>query len=226
MIVTGPPGVGKSYGVETTLEEQSGFDDLAGNRKFEFVKGAMTALGLYAKLYEYSARGNVVVFDDCDSVLLDDLALNILKAALDSGARRKIYWNADSSKLRAEGIPNSFDFQGSVCFITNIKFDNVKSKRLKDHLDALMSRCHYIDLTLDTERDKYLRIQQIARKGDLFQNFKMSDDEEKEILQFMFEKRKFLREMSLRMALKIADLKKLSPSNWQNLAASTCMRRA
>ena len=89
-----------------------------------------------------------------------------------------------------------------------------------------MSRCHYIDLTLDTERDKYLRIQQIARKGDLFQNFKMSDDEEKEILQFMFEKRKFLREMSLRMALKIADLKKLSPGNWQNLAASTCMRRA
>jgi hypothetical protein len=166
------------------------------------------------------------VFDDCDSVLLDDLALNILKAALDSGARRKIYWNADSSKLRAEGIPNSFDFQGSVCFITNIKFDNVRSKKLKDHLDALMSRCHYIDLTLDTERDKYLRIMQIARKGDLFQGYKMDESEEKEVLQFMFEKRKFLREMSLRMALKIADLKKLSPNNWKNLAASTCMRRA
>ena len=226
MIVTGPPGVGKSYGVETTLEEQSGFDDLQGNRKFEFVKGAMTALGLYAKLYEYSAKGNVVVFDDCDSVLLDDLALNILKAALDSGQRRKIYWNADSSKLRAEGIPNSFDFQGSVCFITNIKFDNVKSKKLKDHLDALMSRCHYIDLTLDTERDKYLRIQQIARKGELFKNYSMSKESEDEVLQFMFQKRKFLREMSLRMALKIADLKKLNSSNWKMLAENTCMRRS
>lgn len=226
MIVTGPPGVGKSYGVETTLEEQSGFDDLAGNRKFEFVKGAMTALGLYAKLYEFSNSGNVVVFDDCDSVLLDDLALNILKAALDSGARRRIYWNADSAKLRAEGIPNHFDFRGSVAFITNIKFDHVKSKKLRDHLDALMSRCHYIDLTLDTERDKYLRIQQIARKGDLFANYKnFSENDKQEILEFMFQKRKFLREMSLRMALKIADLKKLNSSNWKMLAENTCMRR-
>ena len=55
---------------------------LAGNRKFEFVKGAMTVLGLYAKLYEFSNSGNVVVFDDCDSVLLDDLALNIQRRHL------------------------------------------------------------------------------------------------------------------------------------------------
>jgi replicative DNA helicase len=115
MIVTGPPGVGKSYGVQQTLEEQSIFEDVASKRrKFEVVKGAMTALGLYAKLYEFSDAGNVLVFDDCDSVLMDDLALNILKAALDSGKKRKILWNADSAKLRAEGIPNSFEFKGSA----------------------------------------------------------------------------------------------------------------
>jgi len=225
MIVTGPPGVGKSYGVETTLEEQSGFDALAGMTRYEVCKGAMTALGLYAKLFEYSQTGDVLVFDDCDSVLMDDLSLNILKAALDSGKRRRIYWNADSSKLRAEGIPNYFDFKGSVCFVTNIKFDNVKSKRLKDHLDALMSRCHYIDLTLDTARDCFLRIKQIARKGDLFDGYKFEKQDEEEILEFMFENRKKLREMSLRMALKIGDLKKLSPTNWKSLASNTCMRR-
>jgi len=225
MIVTGPPGVGKSYGVETTLEEQSGFDQLSGMERYEVCKGAMTALGLYAKLYEYSSSGSVLVFDDCDSVLMDDLSLNILKAALDSGKRRRIYWNADSSKLRTEGIPNHFDFKGSVCFVTNIKFDNVKSKRLKDHLDALMSRCHYIDLTLDTARDCFLRIKQIARKGDLFQGYKFEEKDEAEILDFMFENRKRLREMSLRMALKVGDLKKLSPSNWKSLASNTCMKR-
>ena len=225
MIVTGPPGVGKSYGVETTLEEQSGFDQLVGREKYEVCKGAMTPIGLYAKLYEYSASGNVLVFDDCDSVLMDDLSLNILKAALDSGKRRRIYWNADSSKLRAEGIPNYFDFKGSVCFVTNIKFDNVKSKKLKDHLDALMSRCHYIDLTLDTARDCFLRIKQIARTGVLFSDYKFDDDGEQEILDFMFENRKKLREMSLRMALKVADLKKLSPTNWKSLASNTCMKR-
>lgn len=225
MIVTGPPGVGKSYGIETTLEEQSGFDQLVGREKYEVCKGAMTALGLYAKLYEYSRTGDVLVFDDCDSVLMDDLSLNILKAALDSGKRRRIYWNADSAKLRAEGIPNSFDFKGSVCFVTNIKFDNVKSKKLKDHLDALMSRCHYIDLTLDTARDCYLRIAQIAEKGDLFDGYKFEEKDEKEILDFMFENRKKLREMSLRMALKVGDLKKLSPTNWKSLASNTCMKR-
>jgi len=226
MIVSGPPGVGKSYGVQQTLEQQSIFEDVAGSvRRFEVVKGAMTALGLYAKLYEYSDKGSVLVFDDCDSVLMDDLALNILKAALDSGKKRNIFWNADSAKLRAEGIPNKFEFNGSACFITNIKFENIKSKRLQDHLEALQSRCHYLDLTLDTMRDKFLRIRQIARSGKLFQGYEFDADAEKEVLDFMYENRTRLREMSLRMALKIADLKKIS-EKWRMLAESTCMKRA
>ena len=226
MIVTGPPGVGKSYGVQQTLEEQSIFEDVASKRrKFEVVKGAMTALGLYAKLYEFSDAGNVLVFDDCDSVLMDDLALNILKAALDSGKKRKIFWNADSAKLRAEGIPNSFEFKGSACFITNIKFENVKSKRMQDHLEALMSRCHYLDLTLDTMRDKYLRIKQIARTGKLFEGYNFEKEDEQEVLDFMMENKTKLREMSLRMVLKVSDLKKISADRWKSLAESTCMKR-
>ena len=35
-----------------------------------------------------------------------------------------------------------------------------------------------------------------------------------------------LRELSMRMALKLADLYKISPTNWRMLAESTCMRRA
>ena len=85
MIVTGPPGVGKSFGVDEVLSANNLFDTI-GNRppKYEVVKGAMSAVGLYCKLYEYADKGNVVVFDDCDSLLLYDLSLNILKAALDS----------------------------------------------------------------------------------------------------------------------------------------------
>jgi hypothetical protein len=224
MIVVGPPGVGKSYGVEYQLEKAGMFDKISGKKvKYEVIKGAMTPIGLYCTLYRYSEPKNVLVFDDCDSILLDDIALNILKAALDSGKRRRIYWNSDSSMLRREGVPDQFDFKGSVIFITNLKFDNLKSKKLQDHLEALQSRCHFLDLTLNTMRDKYLRIKQIFRKGDLFQDYDFTPEMGEEILDFMYTNKDRLREMSLRMALKIADLTKVS-SNWKALAETTCMR--
>ena len=225
MIVTGPPGVGKSYGVERALEKQSMFDQLTNSRtRYEVVKGAMTALGLYAVLYKYSDAKNVLVFDDCDSVLMDELSLNILKAALDSGKKRVLHWNADSAKLRTEGIPNKFEFKGGVIFITNVKFENIRSKKLQDHLEALQSRCHYLDLTLDTMRDKFLRIKQIVATGELFKDYDLSKEMEGEVIAFMDTVKDKLREVSLRMALKIADLTKVSP-NWKELAENTVMRR-
>jgi len=224
MIVVGPPGVGKSYGVHKRLDQVSVLDEVAGRVKYQVVKGAMTALGLYAKLYEFSDSGSVLVFDDCDSVLMDELSLNILKAALDSGKRRTIHWNADSSLLNKQGIPNKFDFKGGVIFITNLKFENIRSKKLQDHLEALQSRCHYIDLTLDTEHDKYLRIRQIAQSGELFREYDFTDEQQDEILQFMKDNAKRFREMSLRTALKLADLRKSVGSRWQRVAEITVMR--
>jgi len=224
MIVVGPPGVGKSYGVEYQLEKAGMFDQISSRKvKYQVIKGAMTPIGLYCTLYKNSDPQNVLVFDDCDSILLDDVALNILKAALDSGKKRRIHWNADSSMLRREGVPDAFDFKGSVIFITNLKFDHLKSKKLQDHLEALQSRCHFLDLTLDTTRDKILRIRQIFRKGDLFQDYDLTPEQGEEIVQFMQDNHARLREISLRMALKIADLTKIG-TNWQALAESTCMR--
>jgi hypothetical protein len=226
MIVVGPPGVGKSYGVEAQLDRAGLFDSISAKRpRYEVIKGAMTPIGLYATLYKYSDPRNVLVFDDCDSILLDDIALNILKAALDSGKKRKIHWNSDSSLLRREGVPNYFEFKGSVIFITNLKFDNLKSKKLQDHLDALQSRCHFLDLTLNTMRDKFLRIKQIHLQGELFRDYNFEKNEPEEIMDFMYVNRERLREMSLRMALKIADLIKVS-DNWKMLAENTCMKHA
>lgn len=176
MIVTGPPGVGKSFGVEKVLGAHELIATL-GDRpaKYQVVKGAMSAIGLYCKLFNYADKDNVLVFDDCDSILQEDLSLNILKAALDSKSSRRIHWNTDSFKLRNEGVPDSFEFKGSCIFITNIKFENVKSKKMRDHLAAIESRCHYIDLTIDTDREKMLRIKQITKDGMLAKH--MLDDE-------------------------------------------------
>ena len=226
MIVSGPPGVGKSYGVEKVLGKHDLISTLSETApRYEVVKGAMSAIGLYCKLYKFADKDNVIVFDDCDSVFSDELCLNILKAALDSKKTRRIHWNTDSFKLRNEGVPDSFEFKGSAIFITNIKFDNVKSKKMRDHLEALESRCHYIDLTIDTEREKMLRIKQITSDG-MLNDYGFHESKIDDIVDYVDINKKKLRELSLRTVLKIADLAKAFPDRWESMAENTVMRRA
>jgi hypothetical protein len=229
MIVTGPPGVGKSFGVEKVLARHDVFADVANDgklKKYEVVKGAMSALGLYSKLYEYSDKKSILVFDDCDSVLLDDLSLNILKAALDTGKKRMIHWNTDSRLLKDQGVPNSFEFKGGAIFITNIKFDHVRSKKLKDHLEALESRCHYLDLTIDTQREKLLRIKQVVETCGMLDEYELEDWAKLEVVDFVKDNAARFRELSLRMVLKVADIRVSMPHKWKAVVEVTCMRGA
>jgi hypothetical protein len=225
MVVTGPPGVGKSFGVEAVLEKNSLFDKLAGNKmRFEVIKGASSAIGLYKVLFENADRNSVLVLDDCDTVLYDETSLNLLKAALDSSKKRTLNWNTDSALLRREGIPDSFEFKGSVIFITNLKFDKVRGK-IKDHLDAIMSRCHYLDLTMDTMREKVLRCKQIVADG-MLNEYQFSAAEQNELMAFLLDNKEIMREISLRMVTKLADLKKaMGGEKWKRVAEVTCMRR-
>lgn len=226
MIVSGPPGVGKSFGVEKVLGKNDILEDIGGPKykKYEIIKGAMSAIGLYCKLYQYSDRDNVIVFDDCDSIFSDELSLNILKAALDSKKKRTIHWNTDSYKLKNEGVPDSFTFRGSAIFITNVKFDNVRSKKMRDHLAALESRCHYIDLTIDTDREKMLRIKQIVEDG-MLKDFEFDSDTEAEIVEFIEDNKDRLRELSLRSVVKTAELVKAFPNDWEKMAMTTIFKR-
>ena len=143
---------------------------------------------------------------------------------MDSKKNRRIHWNTDSFKLRNEGVPDSFEFKGSAIFITNIKFDNVKSKKMRDHLEALESRCHYIDLAIDTDREKLLRIKQITNDG-MLNEYKLTEETVQEIVDFCDINKKRLRELSLRTVLKVADLAKAFPDKWEAMAENTVMRR-
>ena len=223
MIVSGPPGVGKSHGVEEVLDRYALMETMGGNKQHEVIKGATSALGLYCKLYKMADKGKVVVFDDCDSIFADELSLNILKAALDSKKNRTIHWNTDSFKLRNEGVPDSFKFEASAIFITNLKFDKVKGK-LREHLEALESRCHYMDLTIDSDKDKMLRIKQVTEDG-MLDVYKLSDEVKEEILDFIDINKGQLRELSLRTVLKVADLAVAFPDKWEAMAENTVMRR-
>ena len=224
MIVSGPPGVGKSHGVEEVLDRYATMETLGAGKTHEVIKGAMSPIGLYCKLFNMADKGKVVVFDDCDSIFQDDLSLNILKAALDSKKNRWIHWNTDSFKLRNEGVPDKFKFEASAIFITNLKFDKVKGK-LREHLSALESRCHYMDLTIDTDKDKVLRIKQVVQDGMLDER-KLDEEVKTDIMDFVDINKNRLRELSLRTVLKVADLAEAFPNKWEAMAENTVMRRA
>jgi len=225
MIVSGPPGVGKSFGVEQVLGKNKLLADLASDeslKKYDIVKGSMTALGLYAKLYQYRHDRNVLVFDDCDSLFFDIISMNLLKAALDSSKTRRINWLADSNMLRKEDIPNSFDFNGGIIFITNLDFERV-SPKLKPHVEALESRCHYLDLTIKTEREKMLRIKQIIMDG-MLDDLSLTEDQKTDIIRYIDANKTKLRELSLRTVLKTAGLVASFPDRWQTMAEMTMIR--
>lgn len=227
LVVSGPPGIGKSFGVEKQLAAANMFRTLEGrDPKYEVVSGGVSPIGLYQKLYFNRSKEQVLVFDDCDGVLFEEECLNLLKAALNSGDKRRICWNKESRVLQVEDIPEVFDFEGSIIFLSNIDFEKsiAKGSRISAHLEAIMSRCHYMDLEIGSQRDKLLRIKQIIRDG-MLAPYDFAPQQEQEVLVFINENAEYLRELSLRMVKKVADFVKADPKGWVEMAEATCLQR-
>lgn len=220
MIVSGPAGLGKSYTVETAL---SNWDPNEINHTI--VKGYVRATGLVKLLYQFREAGQVIVFDDADSIFFDDVSLNLLKAVCDTTERRRVSWLSEGKLVdedSAELIPRSFDFNGTVIFISNYDFDAMidKGHKLAPHLQALVSRAHYIDLSLKTRRDYLIRIRQVIRHGLLDY---LAPEARTDVINFIETNHEKLRELSLRMALKLGALRKQG-GDWQKLARITCCK--
>ena len=227
LVVSGPPGIGKSFGVEKQLDAANMFRTLDGRDPlYEVISGGVSPIGLYQKLYHNRDADRVLVFDDCDGILFEEECLNLLKAALNSGDKRRISWNKESRVLAVEDIPESFDFEASIIFLSNIDFDKsiAKGSRISAHLEAIMSRCHYLDLEIGSMRDKLLRIKQIVRDG-MLAPYNFNAAEEQGIIDFIFSNAEYLREVSLRMVKKIADFVKADPLGWHEMAEATCLQR-
>ena len=222
MIVSGPPGVGKSSGIEEVVQKHNMFDEIGERfQSCKIIRGTISPVILFQKLYEYKAKNNLIVFDDCDSVLKDEEGINIIKAALDSGKRRTLSYHKDSRILRDAGIPNEFDFEGGAIFLTNLKLSSIRGKSVREHIAALESRCHYLDLTIDTTREKILRIKQVIADGMLNH---LTQTDKDEIIEFIESHAPKMREISLRSAIKAAELKLAMPSTWRMFAAETLLK--
>jgi hypothetical protein len=247
LVVSGASGVGKSFEVQHALDRDSIMDKLSFNPdhpdqderriqvndegdhvfkpRYTFVKGHTSAVGLYKLLYEHNAAREVLVFDDTDSVLFDETSLNLIKVALDTTEKRIVHWATGSN--RGDSAPNSFEFKGSVIFITNLNFEKIVAaghSKLSPHLAAIMSRCLYLDLTIDTTREKLLRIDYVARECKMLERAGLSEEWAEQVLAFVHGNAPRFRELSLRKTLQVADIRKMDRSNWERIAELTMLR--
>jgi hypothetical protein len=221
LIISGPAGLGKSYGVMKILNKAED-----AKRVATVVKGYVRPTGLYKLLYENRFKRNIIVLDDADSIFSDDVCLNLLKAACDSTEKRRLSWLTETKMEDEDGerLPRSFEFEGSVIFITNYDFDDLiaRGNKLAPHFEALISRSHYLDLAMKTKRDYFLRIKQVVADGMLDDDLKR--EQQNVLLSFIEDNMDRLRELSLRMVIKLAGLMTMNPSGWQKLAKITCMK--
>jgi len=215
MIVSGGPGVGKSFTVEKELEVAS--DN--GTVRFDAVKGTITPINLYKKLYELSDKNCVLMLDDCDSILFEEQALNLLKSALDTNGKRRISWMSEHASLK--DIPESFVFQGAVIFITNLDFQRIVDEgknKLVPHFEALLTRSLYLDLTLRSKRELVNWIGYVVREEEMLVKQGLTVKQSEEVLVYLKENLDRLRTVSLREALKAANLVRANPKSWRELA--------
>jgi hypothetical protein len=195
LLVLGEGGLGKSYSIKNALVD-CGMEE----HEFVFFKGYSTARGLYNSLYDNN--GKVIIFDDCDSVLEDKVAINILKSALDSYDDREITWLSKMNK--SEEYPNKFLFTGRIIFISNKKKDSIDQ--------AVLSRSLVVDLSMSAD-DKIERMRHIlsAILPEYSMNTKL------QALDFL-EGVKNKAQLNMRTLIMVTKLADSFPGKWEDMA--------
>lgn len=221
LIISGPAGVGKTFTVVKALRHyMSSIAPLMGiDVSYDSLSGTMTPINLYKKLYANRAKGSVLILDDMDSVFSNESSLNLLKAALDLNDNKTIGYFSESHVLNRENIPNEFEFQGSVIFLTNIDF-NDGPKSLRPHLSALLSRSHYVDLGLRSPAEMMAWIVKTINETDIISD--LDETDRQDLMAFLITNQNSLNELSLRMVKKLASLSRMGPG-WQDVANVTCL---
>jgi hypothetical protein len=229
MLVSGNPGIGKTYTLEDLFTRAA--DD--GVITFQKVNGYVKPTGLFRLFWENKEPNCVLMFDDADSIFTDDVGLNLLKAACDSTKSRWISWRSEkdfddkSGESDTGNIPKEFEFKGHIVFVTNLDFDKLvrANNKLTPHLNALMSRSFYLDLNLPSVKELMVRIKYVVTNTDMLCDY--SETAKTEIIAYMEANISRLREISLRMVLKLAQIYRTSKSSedFKLMALASCIRR-
>lgn len=219
LIVSGPPGLGKSHSLETVLTE------LREEDGYDIIKGTIAAPGLYLALYEQRDRG-VVVLDDCDDVFRDETCLNILKAVLDSSGRRRVSYRKRAHWMQEMDVPTSFVFEGSVAFCTNVDFEEeiASGRAMANHYSALLDRCPYLHLTMRTEQDMLCHMRQVGVEGGLLEEQGLTRGQAEEVFSFVEANADRFYGLSIRLLIQAAAARLHDPDHWRDDLSAMKMR--
>lgn len=170
---------------------------------YVLVKGFSTSKGLYRTLFEN--KSSIVVFDDCDSSLTDKKAVSILKAALDSGEKRIVTWDSEA----VSDLPKSFEFTGSVIFISNLKLNEIPQ--------SLVTRASTADVTM-TRLEIIERMYQIINEGIFMKDTEKSI--KNKALEFIYKNinNPQITTINLRTLIAVVTNIKCKPENWERLS--------
>ena len=210
LIINGPAGVGKTHAVETFLGKYA-------QGRYKVVKGHMTPLSLYGNLYFHRDPNSILVLDDIDSVFKKIEGVNLLKAAMDTGSVRRINWES-SNALKGVGIPDSFEFKGKVILISNIGFAVARKNSISAHLDALKDRSFNIVVADNTKESCFKQVCFMVLKKDILHAFNLQATQQVELLNYLRDHITVIDKISLRTAMKLAQLITISPVSWRDMA--------
>jgi hypothetical protein len=216
MIVPGSPGIGKTYEVEKAMRTKAAQDKTF---YWHHLKGSVSTIALYMELYH--ARNGVLILDDTDQAFTDPESLQLIKAATESNKKRLVSYRKLSLALENEGIPTEFEFEGCVIILTNTDLEAAR-KTKQNHYDAIISRAHYINVVLRSDREKIMRIRHVISTSGLLHSF-LKEELHKEVIDFVEENHAKFRELSIRTVVKLAELVNSFPEHWKTLAKSTLL---
>jgi hypothetical protein len=225
MLVTGRGGVGKTFTILDCLKVAGKVDVISlmtdevvvddpsittaenalgqmANPAGDYViyKGYATAAALFAILHEHRKR--IIIFDDCDSVLKDPDAVNLLKGALDSYEDRWISWNKVGNNST---LPSCFKFEGQIIFISNLPMQKIS--------EPIRTRCFKVDVSMTPEQ----RIERMRKVlPEIMPQVDMAIKED--ALTLIDRYKDTLTDMSFRALMSTITIRRQGFTNWEELA--------
>jgi len=221
LLISGDAGMGKTEAVKTALLKSADVE-----KDVEYIKGSsLTAPTMYCLLYNARERGKIIVFDDTDLInkgAQERAAIvDMFKSATEpTDGERIIGWHRANQNqiMRDNNIPSTFDFQGTIIWITNDSID-VMRKTLKGHWNAIASRFNIIEAWFEEHQKIAYTLYLIDEIDILGSNCRVGDGWSQDVIDdtinYMNDNYRFLRDITPRVALKIADLRNTFPDQWK-----------